>query len=143
MQRLLPQWLDVERTREPFEVQQMEAAFHFQCADLRFNLRVDRIDRLSDGRLVLLDYKSGEVSRDWSDERPENPQLPLYALSVGEAVTAVAYARASSRECRFVGVAERDQILPKVDARYLEGENGMSGQLGLWSQRLVDRKSVV
>lgn len=137
LQRLLPQWLDVERAREPFEVQQMEAAFHFQCADLHFNLRVDRIDRLSDGRLVLLDYKSGEVSRDWADERPENPQLPLYALSVGDAVTAVAYARVSTRECRFVGVAEREQILPKVDARYLEGESGMSGQVALWSQRLV------
>lgn len=137
LQRLLPEWLDVERAREPFEVQQMEAAFHYHCADLRFNLRVDRIDRLADGALVLLDYKSGEVSRDWADERPENPQLPLYALSVGEAVTAVAYARVSARECRFVGVAEREQILPKVDTRYLEGGSGMSGQLTLWSHRLA------
>jgi RecB family exonuclease len=137
LQRLLPEWLEVEREREPFEVQQMEAAFHFHSADLRFNLRVDRIDRLPDGRLVLLDYKSGDVSRDWSDERPENPQLPLYALSVGDAVTAVAYARVSTSECRFVGVAERAQILPKVDAKHLEGLNGMSAQLALWARRLA------
>ena len=137
LQRLLPEWLAVERGRESFEVQQMEAAFHFHSADLRFNLRVDRIDRLADGGLVLLDYKSGDVSRDWADERPENPQLPLYALSVGDAVTAVAYARVSTSECRFVGVAERAQILPKVDTRHLEGVSGMSGQLALWSHRLA------
>lgn len=137
LQRLLPEWLDVERLREPFEVQTMETEFHLQLSGLQFDLRVDRIDRLEDGRVVVLDYKSGEVAQDWLKERPENPQLPAYALSVGDAVTAVAYARVSARECKFLGVSERDGILPKVQPKPLEGESGMSGQLAIWSHRLT------
>ena len=89
-----------------------------------------------DGSLVLIDYKSGTVQTDWLGERPQNPQLPIYALSVNGPVTALAYGRVSSGECRFMGVSERADILPQVNAKTLEGL-GMSGQLILWADRLA------
>lgn len=137
LQRLLPNWLALERRREPFDVVELEAGHHFDAADLRFDLRVDRIDRLQDASLVLLDYKSGEVARDWAGERMENPQLPLYALSVRGFVAALAYARVNVKECRFFGLSERAHILPQVDSHSLEGSAGMAGQLSLWSARLA------
>jgi hypothetical protein len=59
---------------------------------LRFRGMIDRIDRASDGSLVVADYKSGSGSRyeQWHPE--EDPvdrgtllQLPLYALAAGQA----------------------------------------------------------
>ena len=38
------------------------------------------MDRLADGARVLIDYKTGVATADWRGERPDNPQLPIYAL---------------------------------------------------------------
>jgi hypothetical protein len=49
-------------------------------AGLTFDLRLDRIDRLNDGSLLVIDYKSGDVSpKSWELPRPDDVQLPLYA----------------------------------------------------------------
>ena len=48
-------------------------------AGLSVSGRIDRVDKLADGRQVVIDYKSGEVSRNqWFDRRLVAPQLPLY-----------------------------------------------------------------
>jgi ATP-dependent helicase/DNAse subunit B len=47
---------------------------------LPLRVRLDRIDRLIDESLLVIDYKSGEVSpSDWDLPRPDDVQLPLYA----------------------------------------------------------------
>jgi hypothetical protein len=44
------------------------------------SLRLDRIDRLNDGSLLVIDYKTGDVSpKSWDLPRPDDVQLPLYA----------------------------------------------------------------
>jgi len=43
-------------------------------------VRLDRIDRLNDDSLLVIDYKSGTVSpSSWDLPRPDDVQLPLYA----------------------------------------------------------------
>jgi ATP-dependent helicase/nuclease subunit B len=43
-------------------------------------LRLDRVDRLNDGSLLVIDYKTGYVSpKAWDLPRPDDVQLPLYA----------------------------------------------------------------
>ena len=54
-------------------------------ADLEFAVSIDRVDRLADGARVLIDYKTGNAAADWRGERPDNPQLPIYALLHPEA----------------------------------------------------------
>ena len=56
----------------------------FVIGGLAFRGRVDRVDRLPDGRLVITDYKTGSMApskRDWKGVRPAEPQLPLYATA--------------------------------------------------------------
>jgi ATP-dependent helicase/DNAse subunit B len=49
-------------------------------AGVSLDLRLDRIDRLVDGSLLVIDYKTGDVSpRSWELPRPDDVQLPLYA----------------------------------------------------------------
>jgi probable DNA repair protein len=78
--RLVTEWLDYEADRLPFTVAETEAKRTVQLAGLTFDLRLDRIDRLNDGSLLVIDYKSGDVSpKSWELPRPDDVQLPLYA----------------------------------------------------------------
>jgi ATP-dependent helicase/DNAse subunit B len=77
---LLTEWLDYEASRIEFEVTETEAGRSTHIAGLDFDLRLDRIDRLNDGSLLVIDYKSGDVSpKSWNLPRPDDVQLPLYA----------------------------------------------------------------
>jgi probable DNA repair protein len=78
--RLVTAWLDYEAARHPFEVLETEASRSITLNGLSFNLRLDRLDRLNDGSVLVVDYKSGDVSpKSWELPRPDDVQLPLYA----------------------------------------------------------------
>lgn len=113
---LLDEWLVVETNRFPFTVIAHEREVVADVGGLHLDLRVDRLDRLPDGRLVVIDYKTGEVRRgDWWGERPAGPQLPLYAATVGLPVAAVAFGRLRPGKCALVGVGE-GEVGPEVVA---------------------------
>jgi RecB family exonuclease len=77
---LVTEWLRYEAARVPFAVVETEANTVTAIAGLTLNLRLDRIDRLNDGSLLIVDYKTGNVSpKCWDLPRPEDVQLPLYA----------------------------------------------------------------
>ena len=104
LEELLGQWLEVERQRAGFTVDQREAEVSLQLGELAIDLRVDRVDLLADGSRFLIDYKSG-ISRvqDWLGQRPARPQLLLYGMASPE-VAALAFAQLRPRDCRFVGL---------------------------------------
>ena len=138
MASVLRKWLDVERQREPFEVEQLElgrqAARH---AGLEFSVRIDRVDRLADGARVLIDYKTGVATADWRGERPDNPQLPIYALLRPQALVAVAYGRVNAGECSFIAETERPTIFkPNGRKSPLEGMPTLAALIDVWSQRI-------
>jgi ATP-dependent helicase/nuclease subunit B len=77
----LMDWLEVEKRRPDFTVVKIEATLeqmHLGGVELR--CRIDRIDQMEQG-MVLLDYKTGKVdSKACDGERPDEPQLPAYAV---------------------------------------------------------------
>jgi probable DNA repair protein len=78
---LLGPWLDLELERDPFTVKfSEEESRDVHIGPLRLNLRVDRVDVTEDGEIIL-DYKTGGAkSSQWQSDRPDEPQLPLYAV---------------------------------------------------------------
>jgi RecB family exonuclease len=79
--RLVKEWLEYERTRVPFTVDATEEDANPTIAGLTLKLRLDRLDRLDDGSLLVIDYKTGNVAtRSWELPRPDDVQLPLYAV---------------------------------------------------------------
>ena len=89
LHKLLQRWLAVEAQRHAFSVVASEHALSLQLggsnahSPLQLPLRIDRIDRLEDGRLLLMDYKTGKADTAvWAGARPEQPQLPLYAVAI-------------------------------------------------------------
>jgi ATP-dependent helicase/nuclease subunit B len=78
---LVVEWLAFEATRIPFVVAGVEINASPSIAGLGLHLRFDRIDRLADGSLLVIDYKSGNVSpKAWELPRPDDVQMPLYAI---------------------------------------------------------------
>jgi probable DNA repair protein len=77
---LVTEWLRYEQARVPFTVEETEADANASIHGLALKLRLDRIDRLNDGTVLVIDYKSGNVSpTSWELPRPDDVQLPLYA----------------------------------------------------------------
>jgi len=138
MANVLGKWLQVERQREPFEVEQLEQGTQTaRHAGLDFAVRIDRVDRLADGARVLIDYKTGIAAADWRGERPENPQLPIYALLRPEALVAVAYGRVNASDCSFIAEAERPAIFKRGGRKSpLEGMASLAALIDVWSLRI-------
>ncbi|MBU3697192.1 PD-(D/E)XK nuclease family protein [Dechloromonas sp.] len=117
LQRLVARWLAVEAARAlPFDVLACEAPAEVEIEGIRVRMVVDRIDRLADGRQVIIDYKTGASidTRNWAEARITEPQLPIYAALVSEAVAAVVFAKVLLDKPAFAGVAEEKDILPGV-----------------------------
>jgi ATP-dependent helicase/nuclease subunit B len=77
---LVGEWLRYEAQRIPFTVDKTEVETDASIAGLDLHLRLDRIDQLVDGSLLVIDYKTGNVTpQSWDLPRPDDVQLPLYA----------------------------------------------------------------
>jgi len=99
---LLP-WLEIELYRPTFTVQPTEQKKHFQFGPLTLELRIDRIDTTPYGDLIL-DYKTGLATPvQWQSDRPDEPQLPLYAILAQEG--SQASGEASGRQLAGVAFA--------------------------------------
>ncbi len=118
LQELILEWLQIERNRKmPFTVELVEEKRSYELGGLPLQLRLDRIDRLRNGSLVLIDYKSGKQSfKSLEGPRPKEPQLLVYAASCGEPVEGIFFAQLKARELRGVGFS-RDVHFPGRSAQ--------------------------
>jgi probable DNA repair protein len=105
--RLVTAWLNYESARHPFQVLETEASRGITLKGLSFNLRLDRLDRLNDGSVLVVDYKSGDVSpKSWELPRPDDVQLPLYAgfaLEQGQELGGLVFAKLRPGDLAFTG----------------------------------------
>ena len=140
LRRLLHGWLDLEIERVlPFEVKLSEKEYtDVKVGPLRLSVRMDRVD-LVDGGEVLIDYKTGSASpSDWLTDRPDAPQLPLYAiLSDASQLKGIAYGLVRAGEGRGLrGYEARKGVLPK--ALRLKEEATLQAQVERWRRVLGD-----
>ena len=106
--RLLSEWLECEAARVEFTVAEIETKRTVSIDALTLDLRLDRIDRLNDGSLLVIDYKTGDVSpKLWELLRPDDVQLPLYAgFAIDrerEALGGLVFAKVRAGEMNFAG----------------------------------------
>lgn len=108
-------FLTLEKQREAFEVVGFEKEIHPEINGLPIRLFIDRVDRVASGQEIIIDYKTGlEDPKKWFGERPENPQLPLYAISAENTPAAVVFGIIRDDGCHFKGVASRGGLLPEL-----------------------------
>lgn len=150
--------MEQERTRPPFQVvDRPEIPQSYRHAGLELDLRIDRIDRLLDrdqveGDELVIDYKSGRTAmpNKWWGARPEQPQLPLYAVARRQRLAGVAFAILHARETGFRGILRDEALLPGVPgharARHLPAAaSDWQSMLDHWQatvENLIERYAV-
>ena len=114
LQKIGSEWLAVERKRDAFEVAFTEQKRQLNIGGLALTGRIDRMDRLQDGTHALIDYKTASrvTPNDWMGARPDDPQLPLYAVTAQEDVSALAYAKVRTGDMKFSGFTGGDGVIP-------------------------------
>jgi len=137
---LVERWLDVDAARPPAAACAVEEKIEARFGDHELRLKIDRIDTLADGRLAIVDYKTSQklAPGDWEGERPQAPQLPLYAAALGaERVAALAYGKVHIEGCRYIGVAADDGLLPGVRGLGAEAAAGFIDGAAAAAERLL------
>jgi ATP-dependent helicase/nuclease subunit B len=131
LRRVIEAWLEIEKTRQvPFSVRRMEEDATFQLSQLPIRIRADRVDELKDGRVVIIDYKSGLPKQSHLDgERPDEPQMLVYAAAFGAAVDGIYFAQLKCRSEKAVGYGCRNHF--KIKAEIPQCHWG--DQLSRWS----------
>lgn len=144
---LVLEWLAVEVRRAQFVVTSVEEAAEVDIGGLKLNLRIDRLDQVladpqdggqTTGGNLLIDFKTGPVSiNHWRGPRPEDPQLPLYAVAARTPVHGVAFARVRPQECRLTGVADRTAVAGRFAPIHDFDARSFEDLLAQWRETLA------
>ncbi|SEG04258.1 probable DNA repair protein [Bryocella elongata] len=113
--RVLEAWLEHELKRGPFTVLEIETQRELQLGPLKLNVRMDRIEALPEGGIAYVDYKTGKAdAKAWDGDRPDEPQLPLYALLAEPGkLRALLYANVrAGKDAAWSGLQTEEDIFP-------------------------------
>ena len=118
LRQLLRRFVDAELQRRAFQVFSVEESVPFLRHAVELELRVDRIDRLADGTLLIIDYKTGVVKTLLTKEGdPKELQLVVYACAVDAEVGGLLLINIDSREIAYKGAGgggEWDRLPPEL-----------------------------
>lgn len=111
---LLHAVVELDAAREPFTIVDVEVALEAVIEGIGLKLRIDRIDQLDDGGVVILDYKTGSRKAFRSrDGLPDDMQLVVYALAVSEQVAGLGLINVDSRAVDLTGAGTA--LTPDLD----------------------------
>ena len=107
---------ELERAPAPgWRAARLEEAGIAQFGGQSLRVRMDRVDELEDGRLLVIDYKSGAPKAFRPlDERPRQAQLLAYALFAGETVAGVAAVHVTADDIAWRGAVDDPSLLPAL-----------------------------
>lgn len=134
---LIGQLLGQEALREPFSVAQLEQELHYSRHGLELRFKLDRLDRLEDGSYALMDYKSGRPHTFKPvTERLLQPQLPAYAATLEESLSAVASIHLHVDGVVWRGSSDTAGRLPQIKPLAATGAD-WQGLLDRWRTQIA------
>lgn len=115
--RLIVALLEQERARSDFRIEELEVSRLHHLAGAAIRVRMDRVDRVGEGRAVI-DYKSGAPQAFViGAERARNVQLLVYAALVEAPLVAVAAVHLQARAVGWRGAALDRSVFPALSTR--------------------------
>lgn len=141
LSKLIWDWLQIEKDRPYFKVLHNEIKTDIKLNQLNLSIRIDRIDELSDGNKIIIDYKTGKNNNinSWFGDRLEEPQLPLYSLLYASHTCGISFAQIAPGENTFKGISRYAQDIKGIklltDVKKAE-VTSWDEQLKNWDQTL-------
>jgi probable DNA repair protein len=134
LKRLVVGCLEWEKQRPAFTVASLEQSFSIRLSGLEIKVRVDRLDKVSDKTWVI-DYKSTLPSnKPWNEDRPQEPQLLLYAL-LDEDINTLLFMQIKTGKIICSGLSEEPSDIKGISA-LKKGENWIDTR-DYWQQQLT------
>lgn len=136
MSALLTAFVEREVERPPFTVERLEERAQVRIGTRTIACRIDRVDAVADGGIVLIDYKTGRSpigTSGWFGERLTSTQLPLYALELGPALAAMVVIGLGGERPEYRGVGTGDgtgSVRPLPDGR------SWPQQIAIWRDQI-------
>lgn len=112
-------WLNYEKMRPAFSIEAVEATCHYTINGIKFELRMDRIDQLNDESKLVIDYKISSQrfsAHQWQPPRMKEPQMPMYALALGDDCRAITFATIHLKHQQFNGISDTKTAIDGIDA---------------------------
>jgi len=131
---LLREFLAVDIEREPFCIEAVEHDLQFSYGPVQLKLRVDRIDRLDDGSLVILDYKTGARKRFFEKGQPRDIQLIAYSCALPDAISGLALVNVDPRHIDFDGAGPMFRAVDDWAATLAEWQKQVHEACGMLAQ---------
>jgi hypothetical protein len=113
---LLVQVIDTDINRAPFAIASIESSADAVVGGVRLSLRSDRIDRLPDGCLAILDYKSGSPGKLMGRDGPNDLQLIVYSCIVDAPVAGLGLFVVDCKRLEIDGIGPAFGDAPDWDA---------------------------
>ncbi len=137
VEKLLLEWLAIEKTRDPFVARKPEQERLAAIGGLQVRTRIDRVDELPDGREIVLDYKTGQTkSNVWDTDRPDEPQVPLYCATSDRPVAGAAIVVIRTGELSIRGLTASNIRLPDMRRMRMTEPLEFAAQVAAWKQAL-------
>lgn len=135
LKRLVNACLQWEKQRPPFVVEAIEQDFNIQLAGIDFRVRVDRLDHIGANKKWVIDYKSSlPINKPWNEERPEAPQLLLYAL-LDQRINALLFVQLKAGRVTCSGLSEEPELVQGMSA--LKKDERWADRQSQWHQQLT------
>jgi len=124
---LLEQVIALDSSRSDFAIEGLEKSLDLVIDQVRLGLRIDRLDRVDEDKLVIIDYKTGQQRRFLnSGKEPDDVQLIAYACAITDPVAGLAYMNIDSRQVDLNGAG-----------RELTPDLNWTDDLARWRQEVV------
>jgi probable DNA repair protein len=137
LEKLLAEWLEIEKSREPFTVRKPEEERVATIGGVQVRTRADRIDQVANGREIILDYKTGVVkTAGWDGDRPDEPQLPLYCATSERPIAGAAFVLIRAGELGFKGITEPGVALPDLKKMSVARDISFDQLIAQWKRAL-------
>lgn len=135
LQRLVTASLEWEKQRPPFVVEALEQTFTLNLAGIDFRVRIDRLDKLESNNKWVIDYKTSiPIAKPWNEERPESPQLLLYAL-LDDQINALLFIQLKTGRLTCNGLSE--EVMPIKGINNLKKNERWIDYREQWHQQLT------
>jgi ATP-dependent helicase/nuclease subunit B len=137
---LIAEWLTYESARHPFTVERAERKIPVTIAGATLDVRLDRVDRLHDRSLLVIDYKTGLVGPSvWLGDRPDDVQLPLYAIHAIPLAITQALLESSAEEQQYL----QGLVFARLAAGNLKYDGRLRDARGTLHPGLGNRTAIV
>lgn len=128
IRRILLEFAGEELNRDDFAIVMVEKKLEYAGFGVRLGLRVDRVDRLADGSLLVIDYKTGaEKALLDRDGNLRDLQLVVYTLALPEPIGGVALINLDSSKISFKGAGADDDWPERLLSWRKDAEQAIQG----------------